>query len=106
MANTYRIVLQPEAYEGMEGAYRYIERDSPERAHAWAIGLMAAINSLATFPARCPLAPENEFFPQEIRQLLYGKGRGMYRVLFTIKGNTVSILHIRHSAQQTLHPES
>ena len=105
MPDEYRIILQPEAYEGMESAYRYIEQDSPERAHQWATGLMEAINSLATFPARCPLAPENEFFPQEIRQLLYGKGRGTYRVLFTIKGTTVSILHIRHSAQQTLKPE-
>jgi plasmid stabilization system protein ParE len=106
MANTYQIILQPEAYEGMESAYQYIEQDSPERARVWATGLMTAINSLSTFPARCPLTPEDEFFAQEIRQLLYGKGRGMYRVLFTIKGNTVSILHIRHGAQQTLHPES
>jgi hypothetical protein len=67
---------------------------------------MDAIDSLKTFPARCPLAPENEFFSQEIRQLLYGKGRGRYRVLFTISGNTVSVLHIRHSAQDTVKPES
>lgn len=27
---------------------------------------------------------ENEYFSQEIRQLLYGKGRNSYRILFTI----------------------
>jgi hypothetical protein len=27
---------------------------------------------------------ENEYFSQEIRQLLYGRGRNSYRVLFTI----------------------
>jgi len=106
MPSAYRIVLQPEAFEGMETAYEYIEQDSPERAHRWAAGLMDAIDSLKTFPERCPHAPENEFFPQEIRQLLYGKGRGVYRVLFTVSGDVVSVLHIRHSAQQTLEPES
>jgi plasmid stabilization system protein ParE len=46
------------------------------------------------------------FFSNEIRQLLYGKGRNSYRILFTIvEGediSTVRILHIRHAAQQTL----
>ena len=106
MAEEYRVILQPEAYEGMESAYEYIERDSPESAHQWAIGLMDAINSLRTFPRRCSLAPENEFFTQEIRQLLYGKGRIRYRVLFTIKGDAVSVLHIRHGARDALKPES
>jgi hypothetical protein len=49
---------------------------------------------------------ENEYFSQEIRQLLYGRGRNLYRILFTIlEGeavSTVRILHIRHASQQTL----
>jgi len=57
-------------------------------------------------PKRCPIARENEYFTNEIRQLLYGKGRNLYRILFTIvEGeniSTVRILHIRHAAQQTL----
>ncbi|HZT40560.1 MAG TPA: type II toxin-antitoxin system RelE/ParE family toxin [Chthonomonadaceae bacterium] len=105
MAEEYAIILQPEAYEGMESAYEFIEQQAPEYAHEWAIGLMEAIDSLKTFPGRCAIAPENEFFPQEIRQLLYGKGRGVYRVLFAITGDTVSVLHIRHSAQDTLKPD-
>ncbi|MGH2410909.1 MAG: type II toxin-antitoxin system RelE/ParE family toxin [Chloroflexota bacterium] len=106
MAEEYTIILQPEAYEGMESAYQYIEQDSPESAHQWAIGLMEAIDSLKIFPARCPAAPENEAFPQEIRQLLYGKGRHVYRILFTMKGDTVSVLHVRHGARKTVGPES
>jgi hypothetical protein len=57
-------------------------------------------------PKRCPLARENKYFSQEIRQILYGRGRNSYRILFTIvEGkdvSTVRILHIRHAAQQTL----
>jgi mRNA-degrading endonuclease RelE of RelBE toxin-antitoxin system len=65
---------------------------------------MEVINSLKTFPRRCPIAPENEFFSQEIRQLLYGKGKGTYRILFTIIDDVVSVLHIRHSSQEVLRP--
>jgi len=103
MADTYRIILQPEAYDDMESSYAYLERDAPESAQQWAIGLMEAINSLDTFPSRCRLAPEDEYFPQEIRQLLYGKAQ-RYRILFTLIEDAVSILHIRHSAQDTLKP--
>jgi plasmid stabilization system protein ParE len=105
MADKYRVILQPEAYEGMESAYDYIEQQSPDSAHHWAVGIMDAINALETFPTRCALAPENEFFQQEIRQLFYGKGRGVYRILFTIQGDTVSVLHIRYGAQATLKPD-
>jgi uncharacterized protein (UPF0248 family) len=57
-------------------------------------------------PKRCPLARENSYFSQEIRQLLYGKGRNTYRILFTVLEEEeipkVRILHIRRAAQQTL----
>jgi plasmid stabilization system protein ParE len=37
----------------------------------WFLALQDAIASLAEFPARCPLAPENLAFPFEVRHLLY-----------------------------------
>jgi plasmid stabilization system protein ParE len=79
---------------------------SPERAGQWYSGLLQAIGSLSQMPKRCSLARENERFSQEIRQLIYGKGRNSYRILFTVlEGQeifTVRILHIRHGTQQTL----
>jgi plasmid stabilization system protein ParE len=74
--------------------------------------LLQAIESLSQMPKRCSIARENEFFSQEIRQLIYGRGRNLYRILFTIiegqEVSTVRILYIRHAAQQTLgeEPES
>ena len=57
-------------------------------------------------PKRCSLARENDYFSQEIRQLLYGRGRNSYRIIFTIvesqEISIVRILHIRHAAQQTI----
>ncbi|HZW33521.1 MAG TPA: hypothetical protein VFF52_22570 [Isosphaeraceae bacterium] len=40
-----------------------------------------------------------------MRVLLYGKRRGVYRVLFTIRGDTVHVLTVRHSAQRSLSEE-
>ncbi len=106
MAEEYQIIIQPEAYEGMENGYEYIEQDAPENAARWAVGLMDTISSLKVFPSRCALAPENPFFTQEIRQIFYGKGHSTYRILFTISENIVSILHIRHGAQDMLKPDT
>ncbi|WP_341529759.1 type II toxin-antitoxin system RelE/ParE family toxin [Nostoc sp. UHCC 0302] len=79
---------------------------NPERVRQWYEGLLRTIESLSKMPKRCPLARENEYFSQEIRQILYGRGRNSYRILFTILETTdfsiVRILHIRHAAQQTL----
>ena len=46
---------------------------------------------LSQFPAGQPLAPENDFYTDEIHQLILGR----YRVLFAISGTVVNILHIR-----------
>jgi hypothetical protein len=71
----------------------------------WFIAMEEAIASLANFPERCPLAPETERSPLapeterspfEVRQLLYGRRPHAYRILFTIRGDVVHVLHIRH----------
>jgi plasmid stabilization system protein ParE len=78
---------------------------SPERAEQWREGLGQAISTLSEFPRRCALAPENDRFEAEIRQLLYGQ----YRILFTLLDvdgdgdeETVHILHIRHGARSLM----
>ncbi|MCW3100333.1 MAG: plasmid stabilization system protein [Chthonomonadaceae bacterium] len=106
MSDDFQIILQPEAAIGMESAYNWIEKDSPQRARKWMKGLMAAIESLKVFPRRCALAPENEVFDEEIRQHLYGSRNGVYRILFTIQEDTVNVLYIRHSSQQRVTPDT
>jgi plasmid stabilization system protein ParE len=68
----------------------------------WFEGLEAAIQSLQAMPERCPLAPENPFMPFEMRQLLYGSRQHRYRILFTIRGDEVFIVHIRRPGQPLL----
>src|SRR5712691_3194337 len=69
---TYSVIIQPQAEADIEAAYLWKHDNAPQAAARWFVGIVEAINALDQFPARCPLAPENEHFPQEIRQLLYG----------------------------------
>lgn len=82
----------------------WIRQHSNASDSEWFDGLMEAINSLEKSPQRCSLAPENDAFDEEIRQLLYGKRRNTYRIIFTVSGQTVYILHIRHASRQLLDP--
>jgi plasmid stabilization system protein ParE len=100
----YRFNFAPRAVEDAETAYAWIARKSPRQAANWYIKLFEAIETLKLNPARCSLAPESEVFPEEIRQLLYGKRQNVYRILFAIRGDVIHILRIRHGAMRFLNP--
>ena len=101
----YHVEITAAAEAELREAYLWIREDSPERATRWRKGLLKQIERLETLPERCPLAPENAFFAEEIRQLLYGRRSRVYRILFTIEKDTVYVLHIRHGARQVLRKE-
>ncbi len=100
----YRVELSSRAIREAEEARDWIAQDSPRRAAAWYQRLLDKIESLKEYPERCPLAPESDAFEEKIRQLLYGKRRGVYRVLFAVRGEVVYIFSIRHSARDFLEP--
>src|SRR5262245_32999910 len=98
----YRVIIQPRARLELEQAYRWISEHSPGRGARWLDGIQEAIDSLAIHPERCPLAPESKASRMEVRQLLYGKRRGIYRIVFFIGTDRVHILSVRHGARQRL----
>lgn len=100
----FRVIIQPSASAEMEAAFLWIAERNPEAAVKWFNELQIAIQGLETFPKRCPLAPENDTFKEEIRQLIYGRRSGRYRIFFTIRSGAVHILHVRHGAQVYLEP--
>ena len=104
---TYQVVIQHRAERDIRTAALWILGQSGSRATAlrWASGLRAKITTLKTNPQRCPIDLDSDVYGEEVRVLLYGKGRGVYRVLFTIRGDTVHILTVRHSAQRSLSEE-
>jgi plasmid stabilization system protein ParE len=79
-----------------------LAREAGEAGRRWFVKLNEAMASLAEFPNRCPIAPENEDFPLEVRQLIYGRKLREFRVLFTIDGSTVIILHVRRGSRTRL----
>ncbi len=96
---TFQVEIIPIAEAQIEQAYSWYRERNPEFADLWFRGLMNAIATLQEKPQRCVFAIEHEIFRTEVRQLLYGKFKNTYRVLFTIRSTIVHVLYVRHSAQ-------
>jgi plasmid stabilization system protein ParE len=89
----------------IDEALEWLSEQSPLAADRWHQRLQEAVRSLENNPKRCALAPESEWYPGELRQLLHGKKRGIYRILFEVRGDTVYIVRVRHGAQELLEPD-
>jgi plasmid stabilization system protein ParE len=102
---TYRIVTQPGARADARDAFRFILEQSPAAAARWFAGLEKVIAKIAEGPELYPVAvEESEQLGVTIRQALYGRRRGVYRILFAVEGETISVLFIRHSARGPIEP--
>lgn len=75
---------------------------SPGTAERWFQRFETARNSLIENPDRCPPAEEADELGQHVRQLLFRFGSSVYRLVFTIEGETVVIHRVRHAAQDRL----
>ena len=98
----YRVLIEPPARDNIDEACLWIAERNPSAAVKWFNGLEQAIQTLEDFPHRFPLAGESKAFDVEIRQLVYGKRVGAYRVLFTIAEDAVHVLHVRHGRRRRL----
>src|SRR5271163_4295510 len=101
-----RIVVEPTAEREIRSAVRWkTENASPTVAARWYNGLIKKIDTLRRHPSRCPLAAENDKFPEEIHELLYGRGgkqKHKHRIIFTIREDAVHILYVRHTARDEM----
>jgi plasmid stabilization system protein ParE len=76
---------------------------SAEQSNRWYVGIHAAVKSLQQHPERCSIALENDLLAQGVRQLLYGLSRRpTHRIVFTIDGDKVVVLRVRHVSQDVL----
>lgn len=100
---SYRIRVTARALADADDAYDWIaEHVSLAQAERWYQGLFQKIETLTRLPTRCPRAAESVKFPEELRELLYGKRKNKHRILFTIRENDVVVLYIHHSARGEL----
>jgi plasmid stabilization system protein ParE len=98
----FQVRLTRSSEQQIESIYLWLKERNPEYADQWFRGLMNLIATLQDKPRRCPLIKENHSTPEEIRQILYGKSRNKYRVIFAIREDTVHIIYVRHSAQSSI----
>ncbi|WP_204103179.1 MULTISPECIES: type II toxin-antitoxin system RelE/ParE family toxin [Spirulina sp. CCY15215] len=98
----FQVRISRKAEIEIEVAYEWLKKRNANTADRWFRGLMNKLATLQDKPQRCAFAIENEIFPEEVRQLLYGKRNNVYRILFVIRDDTVYIIHIRHSKQAPL----
>ena len=96
---SYRVIITPPAQAQIleQGRYIAVDRQAPLNAARWLERVFDAADTLAEFPSRCTLAPENAFRDYEIRRLLIGD----YFLLFTIveKDQTVWVIGFRHGSR-------
>jgi plasmid stabilization system protein ParE len=98
----FLVEITPMAEAQIEQIYQWYRDRNPEFADRWFRSLMNAIATLQEKPLRCSLSIEHEVFSEDVRQLLHGKAKNTYRVLFTIRESTVYVLFVRHSSQASL----
>ena len=95
----YRVVIQPSAAEEIDAAFGHLaSHASTNAAVRWFNKLDSRLDTLSRMPRRCPIAPEDRYFEEEIRHLIMAP----YRILFTVRPGRVDILHVRHMSQRTL----
>ena len=89
----YAVVFEESAQADVRDSYEWGCRVWGKReAQQWVRQLRTAVSrQLAIVPKGFALAPEDDEFSEEIRQMLVGR----YRVLFTISGRKVHVLHVR-----------
>ncbi len=101
----FRVEISLQAEHDAEAILDWLlSQQSGTAAIEWFVALDDAFASLAQIPERCPIAPENSHFPFEVRQLFYGRKPHVYRILFTVNGDMVEVLHIRHGRRKPLTP--
>jgi len=91
----FTVVITEPAQEDIAKSYQWgLSEWGRDQADTWARELRKAITGLKVLPERHQLAPEGKAFNFDVRQLVVGR----YRVLYTIFGKRVSVLHVRGSS--------
>ena len=103
----YRVSLSAPAETDASAAFERIREAAPLHAEKWLTRLFEAIFSLDELPARCPVIAEAKELGYPARHLLYGKGKGVYRVIFHIREGEqhVRVLRIWHASRDAITAE-
>jgi toxin ParE1/3/4 len=95
MPAKFRVSITRAAENDIEQAWSSIAQDSPEAADKFIGRLEEQIETLETFPNRCPLIPENENLGTRYRHMVFGD----YRTVFRLARRTVYVLRVIHGVR-------
>ena len=92
----------PRAERDIDEVVVAIQRKAPVTAARWHARMTAAIGRLEFMPTRFGLIEEAEDIGHELREYIFGRRRGAYRVIYTLTGQTVYILRVLNAARGRL----
>jgi plasmid stabilization system protein ParE len=100
----YRVSLAAPAEADAHTAFERIRAAAPLHVEKWLTRLFEAIFSLDKLPTRCPVIPEARELGYSARHLLYGKGNGVYRIIFHVQKDEqhVRVLRIWHASRDAI----
>ncbi len=96
---TFTVNLSARAETDVDGILAWLQTIAPGAMAGWYNRIITGIQTLEYLPTRCPLAAESPALGFELRELLHGKRRGTFRILFKIEGDLVNVLHIRRATR-------
>lgn len=98
-----RALFTRRASQQVAANYDWLTERSRRAADRWRDSLLAAIDTLATDAGRHPRT-DHDTGDRDIRQMLHGRRRSVYRVLYEIVGDTVTVHRVLHATQDDPDP--
>ncbi len=98
----FDVRLMPSAKADVFEIRTWLLEFDADLADKWLWTCSEAVTSLRKMPRRCPVSVESAAFDVEVRELLFGKKRNVYRILFSVQKNKVNVLRIRSTRHQRL----
>src|SRR5438132_13570876 len=102
----YTVRILNKAQQDVAVILTWLEKRSAKGAATWFNRFVAACDALRTDAARWALAPESVEFEFPVQQFMFKTPRGRnYRILYTIVGDEVRVLHVRGPGQDLVMPK-
>lgn len=91
----YRVVFSAEAIADLDNSFDWgCKNWGEDAARRWYVETRNSVRKLLSlFPLGQSIAPEDDEYDVEVRQMIIGR----YRVVFNVERSVVTILHIRGS---------
>lgn len=95
----FEVILTPTAEAELIASFNSLRRQAPLAATHGLRRILDSVQTLRTMPERCGRAEEADVVGADIRQLLFGRGNGTFRVLFVIASGVVWVRNIRRASR-------